>query len=257
MKILVIGAGNIGTAMARGLVQGGDVTVFNRSVRRLAQFSANPAIATTTDLDAALSGKPDIIMVCTEGDAVEPLLGRMAPALTPGTIVCSCAAAVSIARMEAVLPPECPVVRVLPNIAATVGQSVNLVAANAWAAPFEERLLSLLAATGESFAVPESQFAAAMAISSCGIAYAAKYIRATAGAGVAAGLSEPLATRLCAATVAGTVALLEKTGEHPEQLIDRVTTPGGLTARGLLAMEQGGFTHATQAAILAAAKYKL
>ena len=93
-----------------------------------------------------------------------------------------------------------------------------------------------------------------MALSSCGIAYALRYVRANMLAGVQMGLSPEAARELASAVLAGTSKLLEVDSAHPEALIDRVTTPGGVTIRGLNAMEDGGFSAAIVSGLLATLK---
>lgn len=93
-----------------------------------------------------------------------------------------------------------------------------------------------------------------MALSSCGVAYALRYVRANMLAGVQMGLAPDTAKELASAVLAGTSALLEADNAHPEELIDRVTTPGGVTIRGLNAMEDGGFSASVVSGLLATLK---
>ena len=97
---------------------------------------------------------------------------------------------------------------------------------------------------GQTRVVGEKQLRAGTLLASCGIAYAMRYIRAASEGGVEIGFRADDAKDIVLQTVKGAVALLQATGEHPEQAIDRVTTPGGITIRGLNAMEQAGFTKA-------------
>ena len=109
-------------------------------------------------------------------------------------------------------------------------------------------LQSIFECTGTTLIVEERLFPAAMALSSCGIAYAMRYVRATMSAGVQLGLSPAVAEAITAGVLDGTAALLAS-GKHPEELIDTVTTPGGLNA-----MEAAGFTPSVIAGLTAAAK---
>lgn len=257
-RVLVVGAGNIGGAMARGIAAGGTrVILFNRSERRLDAFRQVDNIVTTTDLTAALDVNPVLVLLCVETDAVAPLLGRMAPMLARvNPIIGSCAAVPTLADLEnglggALAAPR--IVRILPNIAATVGESVNLLASRNMTQEDMDLVRRLISNTGSCFEVPENLFGAAMAVSSCGIAFALRYVRASVEGAVQLGLAPGLATDICAAMLRGTAAMLAG-GAHPETLVDRVTTPGGLTIRGLNAMEDRGFSAAVTAGILAAVK---
>lgn len=249
VKICVVGAGNIGSAMALGLVRSGvHVSVYNRSEGRLKAFAGIAGLACSTSLSEALSGC-DIALICVEGDAVLPIARNMAtlPGRKPA-LVGSCAAAISLAEISEALTGdegERPgVFRLLPNIAATVGRSANLLCGSGVGADCLEGLKKLFSCTGTTVEVPERLFPAAMALSSCGIAYALRYVRANMLAGVQMGLSPQTARELATAVLAGTSKLLEVDSAHPEELIDRVTTPGGITIRGLNAMEEGGFSAA-------------
>ena len=258
--ITVLGAGNIGGAVARGLAHGNaEGRVYNRSVSRLEGFAEDERRAfgmITTELAKAVDGA-SMVVICVEGDAVEPLIKQMGKQLGKNKpVVVSCAAAPSLAQLEEWIKPHIShprIVRVLPNIAATQACSVNLVCSEGISPAEEEAVCRLFDATGVSYQVPERLFPAAMAISSCGIANVLRYVRAAMEAGVELGLSPDLAKQLAAGSLAGTAALLKATGLHPEALVDSVTTPGGLTIRGINTMEAHGFSSAVIAGVKAAA----
>lgn len=254
--VLIIGAGNIGTAMAEGMAAAGEeVVVYNRTEAKLARFENRKGFKTTSELSAALASRPWLLLLCVETDAVGTLLSAMASKLAQTDIIIgSCAAVPTLADMRRALGDKVEqpaLVRVLPNIAATRGKSVNLIAAEGLDEKAKSRLLKVLKYTGSSFEVPEQLFGAAMALSSCGIAFALRYVRAQVEAAVQLGLQPAQAALICGATLEGAAALL-RDGTHPEALIDRVTTPGGLTIRGLNAMENDGFSRAVIASIVAA-----
>ncbi|MCM1066976.1 MAG: pyrroline-5-carboxylate reductase [Muribaculaceae bacterium] len=256
--IAVIGAGNIGSAMARGLVRtGARISLYNRSSGRLEAFGEHEGVERTTDLTKAVD-EASMVVICVEGDAVEPVVKQMGKQLgRRKPVVVSCAAAPSLAQLEAWVKPyiSAPkIVRVLPNIAATCGKSVNLVCASGVDESELQMLCRLFDATGKSYVLSESRFAAAMAISSCGIANVLRYVRAAMEAGVELGLSPAVAKELAAGSLEGAAELIFRTGAHPEALIDSVTTPGGLTIRGVNAMETAGFSAAVMAGVKAAAK---
>ena len=112
----------------------------------------------------------------------------------------------------------------------------------------------LFGQVGDVMMIEERQMGACTALSSCGIAYVMRYIRAATEGGVELGLYPDQASRIMLQTMAGAVALLKATGHHPEVEIDRVTTPGGITIKGLNAMEANGFTNAVIAGIKASNK---
>lgn len=258
--VLVLGAGNIGTAMARGIAAAGyPVTLFNRSAQRLKAFADEQNITCTISLDTAMDTGPWLLLLCVETEAVAELLSALAPRLatTPQTVIGSCAAVPTLADMRAALGSEVKgplLLRVLPNIAATCGAGVNLLAHNGIGDALLEHIHHVLESTGQTFDVPERLFGPAMSLSSCGIAFALRYVRAQTEAAVELGLDPATAAKISAATMGGAAALLAD-GAHPEALVDRVTTPGGLTIRGLNAMEDAGFSRATMAGVKAAVKH--
>lgn len=254
---LILGAGNIGKAMAFGIANAGmPVVVYNRSLGRLGAFANSIDIIATTDLDRALDAKPWLILLCVETAGVAELLSNQRIARS-GAIIGSCAAVPTLADMRAAMGSRgknAKLVRVLPNIAAGIGKSVNLIAADCLDQKEIDSIHSALACTGVCIDMPEQLFGAAMSLSSCGIAFALRYIRAQVEGAVALGIDPQTATTIAASTVCGAASLLSD-GTHPEALIDRVTTPGGLTIRGLNAMEAAGFTPAVIAGISTAAKH--
>lgn len=257
--VLVVGAGNIGGAMALGIARGGhEVVLYNRTSSRLDAFRGKENIYCVSDLKAAFVRNPGLVLMCTEGPAVLEILAEVAADIRRcGAVIGSCAAAPTIAQIKQAVAAEisvAKVVRVLPNIAAQQGHSVNLIASENVGGSLLDVILRLIAPTGEPVQIPEQLFPAAMSLSSCGLAFALRYVRATVEAGVELGLSPADATRISAATIAGAAAMLAS-GEHPEALVDKVTTPGGLTIRGLNAMEEKGFSAAVMAGVRAAAKH--
>lgn len=117
-----------------------------------------------------------------------------------------------------------------------------------------EKTLNVLAHVGETFIIPENQLGAATALASCGIAYAMRYIRAACEGGVELGFNPAMAQKIVTQTVKGAASLLCEDGAHPETEIDKVTTPGGLTIRGLNEMEKNGFSAAVISGLKASVK---
>ncbi len=116
-----------------------------------------------------------------------------------------------------------------------------------------DEIESIFNLSGESFIIPEKDMGACTALASCGIAYFLRFIRAAAEGSVELGLRAGFATKIAVLTAEGAAALL-KGGSHPEAEIDKVTTPGGITIRGLNALEDNGFTKAVIAALRASVK---
>ena len=239
MKITVIGAGNMGGALVKGFVKGGvvsakDVTVSDVSEANLARINAfNAEINLCRDNVAAVRGA-DYIVIAVKPWIAEKVVREIAGSVSVPVI--SIAAGVSCDTLKEWLCGNAHAIfRVIPNTAAEFCESMTFVHA--------------VGATNE-----EKMFPAATTLSSCGIAYAMKYIRASMQGGITLGFNPQVSENIVLQTVKGAAALLEQSGNHPEAEIDKVTTPGGITIKGINAMEANGFTNAVIEGILAGEK---
>ena len=258
MKITVIGSGNMGGAIALGLAKGSvfraeDITCTARTEETLERMRrANPALGLTTDNVAAVRSA-DWVLLAVKPWLVESVIREIRPALDlERQLILSVAATVSLdqlarflvrreAEEELVVPR---LIRVMPNTAIEVGSSMTFLCEQG-AEPEEVDLaLRAFGELGHALLIDEKKMDAAMALASCGIAYALRYIRAAMEGGVELGMPAGEAQEIVAYTVKGAADLLLAHGSHPEVEIDKVTTPGGLTIRGLNEMEAAGFSSA-------------
>lgn len=254
MKITVIGAGNMGGAIAEGAVKKGvvdprDMTISD-PLYTLADKLRNEGLAVnyTTDNTAAVAAA-DLVVVAVKPWLMEEVLGDIAPALdrTRQSVI-SIAAGISFEQLAgylscATLGPVA-LYRVIPNTAISIGQSVTFIAKHDTTPQSDAQVLKLFGELGQVFEIGEEQMTAGTALASSGIAYAFKYIDVAMRGGEAMGFGQREALRIVMATVKGAVAMLEANGRLPQAEIDRVTTRGGLTLKGLEAMERGGFSDA-------------
>ncbi len=250
LKIAIIGAGNMGGAIARGLSRGTMVDtnrifvsdVSEKNLADLKQFS--PEISVSTSNREIIEGASIIIL------AVKPWLVEIVAKEIESRIdykkqiLVSIAAGVNFERMAELFDTDASMFRVIPNTAIDVLQSVSTISSYNATKEQEELILSLFAELGKAFLVPESQLNAFMSLSSCGIAYAFRYIRAAMEGGVEMGIYPNVAKEVVLQTLRGAIDLLEANASHPEVEIDKVTTPGGITIKGLNEMEANGFTNA-------------
>lgn len=270
MKIAIIGAGNMGGAMALGLAAGTlvraeDITVSDPSTNSLqAIHDRQPGIVTTTDNALCISGA-DIIIIAVKPWLVETVVNEIKDSIDFNSqAVASIAGGVSLDKIEDYLfgaaaainrangtPLPCPLIRVIPNTAIALGQSMTFVSSRCSTPELDQRIVSLFSELGEAMYIEERLMNAATALASCGIAYALRYVRAATEGGVELGFRAADAQRIVAQTLRGAAALLEAGDSHPEKEIDKVTTPGGLTIKGLNAMEEKGFTAAVIAGLRA------
>lgn len=247
MKIAIIGAGNMGGAIARGLCQGTKIKAENirvsdpseASLQRLKTF--NPAIKTFVSNSEAIADA-DIVLIAVKPWLVEKIADDIASKLSTNQIVISIAAGVSLHQLQQLFARNA-FFRIVPNTAIDVLQSVNTIATIATTETEQQLVMSIFDELGKSYLVPESQLNALMALSSCGIAYAFRYIRAATEGGVELGVYPETAKNVVLQTLRGAIDLLEKNNAHPESEIDKVTTPGGITIKGLNEMEANGFSN--------------
>jgi pyrroline-5-carboxylate reductase len=256
--LAVIGGGRMGEAIIGGLVAAeayapGSITVAEPSAARRETLAAAHGVRTVADGREALPA--DTVLLAVKPQVMDPVIGSLAGALTPGTLVVSIAAGITCARLESLLPAGTAVVRVMPNAAALVRQGMAVVSGGEEATTEQvEAVREMFAAIGEAVVLEERHQDAATAISGCGPAYVAIFIDALARAGVRQGLTRDIAQALAVQTLRGTIELLEHTGQHPEQLVDGVASPGGSTIAAVEALEAGGFRSAISAAVEAAVR---
>jgi pyrroline-5-carboxylate reductase len=179
--------------------------------------------------------------------------GEIAGRLRSDAVLVSIAAGVTLGSLAGMAGTSC-VIRVMPNTPCLVGQGVSVVCQTADVpAAAAARVRQLLAAVGRVHEADESQLNAVTGLSGSGPGFVALLVEALADGGVKAGLPRPLALALAIETLSGTGALLEQTGEHPAQIKDRVSSPGGTTIAGLAVLEQRGVRGALIDAVVAAA----
>ena len=250
LKIAIIGAGNMGGAIARGLskgtlIQSKNIRVSDVSEANLEAIEVfNPEIVTSNSNLKIIEGA-DIIVLAVKPWLVQVIADEIENKIEyKKQIIVSIAAGVDFSKMADLFDTDATMFRVIPNTGIDVLQSVSTISSFKASKEQEELILSLFAELGKAFLVPETQLNAFMALSSCGIAYAFRYIRAAMEGGVEMGIYPGVAKEVVIQTLRGAIDLLEANNSHPEVEIDKVTTPGGITIKGLNEMEANGFTNA-------------
>lgn len=254
MKIAVIGAGNMGGAIAEGAVRKGvvdprDMTISDPLPTVADRLGKEGFHVNYTTDNAAAVESADLVIVAVKPWLMEEVLAGIVGVLDrTRQAVVSIAAGITFEQLAeylgcASLGPV-GLYRVIPNTAISIGRSVTFIAKEGTAPQSDADVLRLFGELGEVFEIAESQMTAGTALASSGIAYAFKYIDAAMRGGQALGFGQREALGIVMATVKGAVAMLDATGNLPRTEIDRVTTPGGLTLKGLEAMERGGFSDA-------------
>ena len=260
MKIAMIGAGAMGGATVEGLVKAGqqksdDITVSDPSQAVLDKF-VKMGVSVTTD-NAAAAATADVVCVCVKPWLVERVLGGIKDALDPQKqVLVVIAAGVKSESIREWLGEQCPpLFLVIPNIAiAELASMTFIVPCDGVTQQHTELVKQIFGEMGDTLLTDEQHLAAGTTLASCGIAYAMRYIRAAAEGGVELGFKADDAKKIVMQTMKGAVELLQATGLHPEAAIDLVTTPGGVTIKGLNEMEHAGFTSSVIRGLKAGAK---
>ena len=248
MKIAIIGAGNMGSAIARGLTQGtkcGNINVSDlnqKSLDALKSFNAEINVSTSNN---DIVKNADIVLIAVKPWLVEGVANDIKNELNyRKQIIISIAAGISMEQLKMFFSPEAQLFRVIPNTAVEIRQSLSAVVSYNNSEENEQLVLDIFNELGKAILVPENQLNAYMSLSSCGIAYAFRYIRAAMEGAVEMGISPQAAQEVILQTLRGAIDLLEARGSHPETEIDKVTTPNGITIKGLNEMEACGFSNA-------------
>lgn len=259
LTIAILGAGMMGSALARGIVQAeamppSAVTIFDvhpLKARTLASELGEGAHA-ADDVVSAISGK-DLVLLAVKPFVLPQVLQGLAMHLTPQQTVISIAPGITLKRLEEIAGARIPVVRAMPNTPCLVGLGATALCRGAHATHDQLQVVqALFASVGEALEVEEKHMDAVTALSGSGPAYVYLMIEAMSDAGVKAGLTRDLSRMLAAQTVFGAAKMVMSTNEHPAQLRDNVTTPGGTTIAALAVLERAGMRTALGDAIEAA-----
>ncbi|HYQ58219.1 MAG TPA: pyrroline-5-carboxylate reductase, partial [Draconibacterium sp.] len=256
-KIAIIGVGNMGGAIASGLLKSGSVEASNiavsdRKEATLKKMSGLGINVFTNNVEAAKNA--DVIIVAVKPYHIEGVIKELKPLLSADKIFISIVAGVGIEELGNMAGKNIPIFRVMPNTAIALQESLTCISANGHTEPHREYVVELFNKLGKTIEIPEELMAAATVLSSCGIAYALRYIRAAMQGGIEIGFSAEMAQLITAQTVKGATELLLQSGNHPEREIDKVTTPMGVTITGLNEMEHRGFSSSLIQGVMASYK---
>lgn len=250
LKIGIIGAGNMGSAIAKALSKSEDFhsadiyisDVNEKNLELIKNFSTN--IHTTTS-NIELVKMSDIVILAVKPWLIHQIAEEIKTAINyDKQIIVSIAAGVDIKTLYLLFSEDAAIYRVIPNTAIEVSQSLSVISTHDADKEKQELITDVFTQFGKVYFVSEEQLNAFMSLSSCGIAYAFRYIRAAIEGGVELGIAPQTAKEVVIQTLRGAIELIEKSNSHPEVEIDKVTTPGGITIKGLNEMEAYGFTNA-------------
>jgi pyrroline-5-carboxylate reductase len=247
MRVGLIGAGNMASALARGW---GDPVRCTDAVPGKAEALSAELGGEALASNAELAQSVDVLFLCHKPDQLEAVAAQV-EGNEEGTVVVSILAGVPLEALRRAYPAARAIVRVMPNVAVEIGRGVICLAAES---DRDDDVRGLLERIATVVAVPERLIDVATAVIGVGPAYVSLFVEAQVDAAVRLGMPPALAVELATATTEGSAALLAARGFDTLALRRAVTSPGGVTARGLAALEEGGLRAAFQAAAEAAVR---
>ncbi|EAF5831730.1 pyrroline-5-carboxylate reductase [Listeria monocytogenes] len=260
IKIGFIGAGNMGTAMIRGLATANliakeNIIVCGRSMEKIKPLETEfNGIKLTTDAEKLVE-QADIIILAVKPYTIPEILTSVKDKLTSEKIIVSVAAGVTIQDLEELTSVKAKIVRVMPNTPALVGEAMSSVSPNTNLTSEELReVTAIFTSFGEAEVVSENLMDAVIGVSGSSPAYVYMFIEALADGAVLSGMPRDKAYKFAAQAVLGAAKTVLETGEHPGKLKDMVTSPGGTTIEAVKSLENDGFRSAVINAVQAAAK---
>ncbi|HLT71209.1 MAG TPA: pyrroline-5-carboxylate reductase [Cyclobacteriaceae bacterium] len=245
-NIAIIGGGNLGAAIAEGLIKSNftkpkNITITRRNTEPLA-YLGKQGVKVTSDNEEAIR-ESEVVIVAVKPYNVREILNGLKHCFNPRKhILVSVITGVAISDLNAIVDHGVPVFRAMPNTAIAIQESVTClcsVGANKKQVAYVTDLFNQL---GITISIDEKLMDAATVLGACGIAFALRFIRAATQGGIEIGFDARTANLIAAQTVNGAAELLLKANRHPEEEIDKVTTPRGCTIAGLNEMEHQGFS---------------
>lgn len=255
IKIAIIGCGNLGTSIANGLLDNADFNPQNLHLTK-----RNPkSLLHLQDLGVRVHSdnkiaarEAGIVVLGVKPFNVNPILQEILPELRPDKqIIVSLATGITLDEMFAVLSKESIAYRAMPNIAADIRESVTCICGRNNQEHSDQLVQALFDHIGFSINIDEQLMEAATVLGACGIAYVLRFMRAMIQGGIQIGFDAKTASQIVNQTVKGAAELMIQKDMHPEEAIDKVTTPKGCTIVGLNEMEHQGFSAAMVRGVLA------
>lgn len=247
-KIAIIGCGNLGESILKGLVDepnfpNKNIVATKRNIEPIQKYEKD-GVEVMTDNAKAINNS-ELIIVALKPYNILPILNELKSSLIGNKhVIVSLATGVSTEKIQEVVGENVAVLRAMPNTAADVNESLTCICSGKNSEQHQTTVQSLFNLIGESVILDEALMDSATVLGACGIAYVLRFMRAMVQGGIQIGFDAATATKIVNQTVKGASQLLIERNQHPEHEIDKVTTPKGCTIKGLNEMEHNGFSSA-------------
>jgi len=256
--ISILGSGNIGCAIAEGIVSAGLVAsnriiLTRRSVEHLDRYKEQGFRVSSDNVEALKAS--ELVIIAVTPQRLNALLAEIKDTVSAERhVVVSIVSGATIAQIQRALGADVPVIRVMPNTAIAIRESMTCISAHNAGESHLKAVQRLFEAMGKVVVIDESLMVPATALCACGIAFFLRAIRAASQGGIEIGFHAEDALLMAAQTARGAASLLVEAGNHPERELDKVTTPQGCTISGLNQMEHNGFSSALIKGIVTSAE---
>jgi pyrroline-5-carboxylate reductase len=244
-KIAIIGGGNLGSSIAKGILSVDQFTKENLVLceKRKPRIKFLEELGfKVIDSDLELSVRNvDLIIISVKPQHLIKILEELKPLVKPNQIIVSTVTGISLEAIENTIGKH-PTVRIMPNTAIEIRESMTCISFNNTNNEQEISVIKFFEQLGPTISIQEELLDAVTVLGACGIAFALRFIRAATQGGIEIGFSAEVSQFIVAQTVKGAAGLLHENKSHPEAEIDKVTTPQGITISGLNEMEHQGFS---------------
>jgi pyrroline-5-carboxylate reductase len=246
-KIAIIGAGNIGTSLAKGLIRSGafdssNIILTDKRESRISILREDGFNATGDNRMAASEAL--IVVISVKPQQFGAVAGEIKDVITSDKILISTVTGITHKDIESAISDKVPNVRIMPNTALEICQSMTCLSFSRSGSEHKQKIISLFGKMGKTIVIQEELMGAATVIGACGIAFALRFMRAMSQGGIEIGFNSEISQLITAQTMKGAAGLILETTHHPEMEIDKVTTPQGITISGLNEMEHQGLSSA-------------
>jgi pyrroline-5-carboxylate reductase len=246
IKIAILGGGNIGTALAKGLIASkqydyNEILITEKREPRISHLKKLGFLVTDNNHEAVKAS--EIVVMSVKPQQFVTLAEEIKSEITAKHSVISTITGIAFKDIESIFG-KIPMFRIMPNIALEICESMTCISFRNTESKQEEKIISIIDKMGKTLIIPEEMMGAATVVGACGIAFALRFMRAMSQGGIEIGFDSEMSQLITAQTVKGAARLIIETTNHPEREIDKVTTPQGITISGLNEMEHQGLSSA-------------